>query len=94
MKSQQEIEQARDLLLKLATGDLPIEMSDEVRILVNAEIDVLEWVLENPKFPNFGLNLKDLEKAIIASCKRPPGISTLRGNKGVPNGVDALAALG
>ena len=36
----------------------------------------------------------DLEKAIIASCKRPPGISTLRGNKGVPNGVDALAALG
>lgn len=36
----------------------------------------------------------DLEKALLASCKRPTGISTLRGNKGVPDGVDALAALG
>ena len=38
--------------------------------------------------------IADLEKAILASCKRPTGISTLRGNKGVPDGVDALAALG
>jgi subtilisin len=36
----------------------------------------------------------DLEKAIVASCKRPAAISTLRGNNGVPNAVDALAALG
>lgn len=40
------------------------------------------------------MTIGDLEKAIVTSCKRPPGISTLRGNKGVPNGVDALAALG
>lgn len=37
--------------------------------------------------------IADLEKAIITSCKRPDGISTLRGNKGVPNAVDALAAM-
>jgi subtilisin len=35
----------------------------------------------------------DLEKAIIASCKRPLAISTLRGNNGVPDAVAALAAL-
>jgi subtilisin len=35
----------------------------------------------------------DLEKAIVASCKRPAAISTLRGNNGVPDGVAALAAL-
>lgn len=35
----------------------------------------------------------DIEKAIIASCTRPTGISTLRGNKGVPDGVAAWASL-
>ena len=34
-----------------------------------------------------------IEKAIIASCKRPPGISTLRGNKGVPDAVVAMQNL-
>jgi subtilisin len=36
----------------------------------------------------------DLQKAIVTSCKRPPAISTLRGNNGVPDGVAALAAMG
>jgi subtilisin family serine protease len=36
----------------------------------------------------------DLEKAIVTSCKRPPAISTLRGNNGVPDAADALKALG
>lgn len=34
-----------------------------------------------------------IERAITASCKRPSGISTLRGNKGVPDAVDALNRL-
>lgn len=34
-----------------------------------------------------------IEKAIIASCVRPGGISTLRGNKGVPNAVIARDKL-
>ena len=35
----------------------------------------------------------EVEQAIFASCKRPPGISTLRGNKGIPDAVEALARL-
>lgn len=35
----------------------------------------------------------DIEKAIVTSCKRPTGISTLRGNKGIPDAVTAMAAL-
>lgn len=34
-----------------------------------------------------------IEKAILASCNRPSTISTLRGNKGVPDAVKALDAL-
>ncbi|MCG5248423.1 S8 family peptidase [Methylorubrum extorquens] len=34
-----------------------------------------------------------IQNAITGSCKRPAGISTLRGNKGVPDAVDALALL-
>lgn len=34
-----------------------------------------------------------IEKAIIASCKRPAGISTLRGNKGIPDAVVAKSNL-
>lgn len=34
-----------------------------------------------------------IEKAILAACTRPSTISTLRGNKGVPDAVEALAKL-
>jgi subtilisin len=34
-----------------------------------------------------------IQKAIIASCKRPSGISTLRGNKGVPDAMVAKSKL-
>lgn len=34
-----------------------------------------------------------IEKAILASCNRPNTISTLRGNKGIPNAAKALATL-
>ena len=34
-----------------------------------------------------------IEKAILASCNRPNTISTLRGNKGVPDAAKALDAL-
>jgi subtilisin family serine protease len=38
-------------------------------------------------------SVAQIEAAILASCKRPPSISTLRGNKGVPDAVEALKAL-
>jgi subtilisin len=34
-----------------------------------------------------------LEKAILDSCERPPGMSSERGGRGVPSAVRALAAL-
>lgn len=34
-----------------------------------------------------------IEKAILAACTRPSTISTLRGNKGVPDAVEALGKL-
>lgn len=37
--------------------------------------------------------IDEIEKAIFGSCKRPEGISTLRGNRGIPDGVAALNAL-
>ena len=37
--------------------------------------------------------IDEIEKAIFASCRRPEAITTLRGNRGIPDGVAALAAL-
>jgi subtilisin family serine protease len=36
----------------------------------------------------------EIESAIIRSAKRPPSITTARGNKGIPDGVAALKLLG
>lgn len=41
--------------------------------------------------PEAGVN--QIEKAILASCNRPSTISTLRGNKGVPDAAEALRKL-
>ena len=37
--------------------------------------------------------IDQIEGAILASCNRPDTISTLRGNKGVPDGSKAWEAL-
>ena len=39
------------------------------------------------------VKLARLEKAILDSCERPPGMSAERGGRGVPSAVRALAAL-
>jgi subtilisin family serine protease len=39
------------------------------------------------------VKLARLEKAILDSCERPPGMSAERGGRGVPSAVQALAAL-
>lgn len=39
------------------------------------------------------ITIMNLERAIVGSCTRPVGISTSRGNKGVPDAVKALALL-
>lgn len=40
-----------------------------------------------------GASIDQIEKAIFSSCKRPDGIEMVRGNRGIPDGVAALAAL-
>ena len=40
-----------------------------------------------------GVAMTRLEKAILHSCARPPGMSEERGGRGVPSAVRALAAL-
>jgi subtilisin len=35
----------------------------------------------------------ELERAVFASCKRPQGMQVQRGNRGIPDAVDAFAAL-
>jgi subtilisin family serine protease len=38
-------------------------------------------------------SIDQIEKAILGSCTRPPGISDLRGNRGIPDAAKALSLL-
>jgi hypothetical protein len=39
------------------------------------------------------VTVDQIEKAILAACTRPSTISTIRGNKGVPDAIQALSKL-
>ncbi len=62
MRSQDEIQRAHDAIVSLILGDLPakVEIHPDLRRIMNAQADVLCWVLEDDEQSEFGGNLDRL----------------------------------
>ena len=81
MLSEDEIIRAHDTLLSVLNGDVPCEFADaEQKMIINAALDTLCWVLGHTHNPQFQKNLKMIREQL-----RVAGYVQVRDN------VDSLA---
>lgn len=64
MRSQDEIQRAHDALIAVLLDEVPAPAAPDVKRILEAQTDVLAWVLENDEQSKFGGNMARLNAAL------------------------------
>lgn len=63
MKTQDEIQKARDRLIGILVGEVPVPMTEKTKLGMTAAADALSWVLDDEPEGSFAKNLANCEAA-------------------------------
>ena len=64
MRSQEEIQKARDALIAVIRDEVPLAAAPRVKQILEAQVDALCWVLGDECQSHFGRNLAQLYAAL------------------------------